>query len=208
MIALAFFRSGRILGIPDGGKMIIRRIRMKILNIYTDGACSNNQKEENAGGWGAILEYGDNSKELYGGEANTTNNRMEMTALVEALSALKRDGLTIRVFSDSTYLMSCFQNKWYVSWQKKGWKTSGNTPVKNKDLWIRLLSLTEKHEISFYIVKGHVNVLKEEQLTKEYSRFCEKNGVSFSYEEFKYIITMNNRADELANIGMAPYKPT
>ncbi len=180
---------------------------MTILNIYTDGACSNNQNAENAGGWGAILEYGSNKKELYGGEANTTNNRMEMTAMIEALSALKRDGLSIRIFSDSTYLMSCFLNKWYVSWQKKGWKTSGNTPVKNKELWIRLLELTEKHSISYYIVKGHVNVNKKEVMEKEYGRFCEKNGAGFSYEEFVYITEMNNRADELANIGMEPYKP-
>ncbi len=179
---------------------------MTILNIYTDGACSNNQKDINAGGWGAILEYGENIKEIYGGEANTTNNRMEMTALAEALSALKRNGLTIRVFSDSTYLMSCFRNKWYISWQKKGWKTSGNTPVKNKELWIRLLELTEKHSISFFIVKGHVNIQNAELMEKEYNRFCEKNGQQFSFDEFVYITKMNNRADELANIGMEPYK--
>lgn len=179
---------------------------MKILNIYTDGACSNNQKSENAGGWGAILEYGENRKELYGGEANTTNNRMEMTALIEALAALKRDPLIIRAFSDSTYLMSCFINKWYISWEKKGWKTSGNTPVKNKDLWIRLLDLIRPHDISFYIVKGHTDVRKEALMRKEYSRFCEKNGGDFSFEEFTYITKMNNRADELANLGMAPYK--
>lgn len=179
---------------------------MKLLNIYTDGACSNNQSDENAGGWGAILEYGDSRKEMYGGEADTTNNRMEMTALIEALSALKRDGLTIRVFSDSTYLMSCFRNRWYVSWEKKGWRTSANTPVKNKELWTQLLSLTGKHNISYYIVKGHVNVNKDEALRKEYGRFREKNGQEFSFDEFVYITKMNNRADELANIGMEPYR--
>lgn len=179
---------------------------MHILNIYTDGACSNNQQEKNAGGWGAVLEYKDNIKELYGGEADTTNNRMEMTALIEALSALKRPGLTIRVFSDSTYLMSCFIQKWYVSWKKNGWINSAKQPVKNKELWIQLLDLTEKHDISYYIVKGHVNTGNEAAMKKEYDRFIKKNGPSFEYDEFVYITKMNERADTLANKGMAPFK--
>lgn len=188
------------------GQQNERDFYMKILNIYTDGACSNNQSEENAGGWGAILEYGDVQKELYGGEANTTNNRMEMTALIEALSALKRPGLTINVYSDSTYLMDCFIKKWYVSWKKKGWKTSGNTPVKNKELWIQLLDLVEAHDITFHIVKGHVDINKEALMKKQYEKFCEKNGNICDFERFTYITKMNNRADELANIGMEPYK--
>ena len=130
---------------------------MAVLKIYTDGACSGNQNEKNAGGWGAVLEYGGAIKELSGGESDTTNNRMEMTALIEALSALKKDGLSIDVFSDSSYLMECFRKKWYLSWRKNGWKTAKKTPVENQELWRRLLELTEKHDIRFYRVKGHVN---------------------------------------------------
>ena len=102
-----------------------------VLRIYTDGGCAGNQSEENLGGWGAILEFAKNgdsgdgvqtaSKELYGNEANTTNNRMEMTALLEAFRAIKKDGQRIQVFSDSSYLMDCFRKKWYESWQANGW---------------------------------------------------------------------------------------
>ena len=180
---------------------------MAKLKIYTDGACSNNQNDTNAGGWGAILEWGEVQKELYGGEANTTNNKMEMTALIEALSCLKRTGLEIDVFSDSSYLMDCFRKKWYVKWQKNGWVNSAKEPVKNKDLWEQLLGLTSQHNIHFFKVKGHVDVSKDSSdLKKRYQKFTENNGSSFSYDDFIYITKMNNRADELANIGMEPYK--
>ena len=111
----------------------------RVLRIYTDGGCSGNQKEENLGGWGAVLEFGPGggaaTKELYGSLPNTTNNRMEMTALLEAFRAIKKDGQTIQVFSDSSYLMDCFRKKWYVNWQKNGWKTAQKKPVENRDLW-------------------------------------------------------------------------
>ena len=102
----------------------------KVLRIYTDGGCSGNQNEENIGGWGAILEFGSAVKELYGGEANTTNNRMEMTALLEAFRAIRKPGQSIQVFSDSSYLMDCFRKKWYENWQANGWKTSQKKPVR------------------------------------------------------------------------------
>ena len=86
---------------------------MAILRIYTDGACSGNQEKENFGGWGAVLEYGEHQKELFGGQANTTNNRMELTAVIEALKAIKGTGRTIEVFSDSAYVSNCFREKWY-----------------------------------------------------------------------------------------------
>ena len=86
---------------------------MSILKMYTDGACSGNQNENNYGGWGAILEFGIHQKELHGGEKNTTNNRMELTAVIEAFRALKRTGLQVEVYSDSSYVMNCFRNGWY-----------------------------------------------------------------------------------------------
>ena len=176
---------------------------MQIVNIYTDGACSGNQNETNIGGWGAVLEYGQHKKELYGGQINTTNNRMEMTALLSALQAMKREGLTIRVFSDSSYLMDCFRQKWYLGWQKNNWKTSKKTDVENRDLWMALLDEVKKHEITFYRVKGHVNLNSPNTNVEAHlKKFLEWNGPSFTREDFLYVTEMNNRADALANIAM------
>lgn len=176
---------------------------MNTICIYTDGACSGNQNKENLGGWGAILEYGPHIKELYGGEANTTNNRMEMTALLEALKALRKDSQTISVFSDSSYLMNCFREKWYLSWYQNGWKTAKKTEVENRDLWEQLLSLIQSHTISYYRVKGHVNLTsKKTNLDSLYQKFREWNGSEFGMERFLYITERNNRADSLANLGI------
>ena len=176
---------------------------MTVLRMYTDGACANNQEDVNFGGWGTILEYGNNRKELYGGEKNTTNNRMELKAVIEGFKALKRDGLEIEIFSDSSYVMNCFREKWYVNWQRNGWKTSKKEPVENRELWEELLSLTGRHKVSFYRVKGHVNLNSEStDLRKLYDKFAEWNGERFSYDDFLYVTEKNNRADELANLGI------
>ena len=175
----------------------------KVLRIYTDGGCSGNQQTENLGGWGAILEFGTAQKELFGSARNTTNNRMEMTALLEAFKAIKKENQTIQVFSDSSYLMDCFRKKWYVNWQQNGWKTSGKKPVENQDLWQQLLPYLQRHQMAFYRVKGHVNLnSKTTDFQKLYEKFTEWNGPAFSYEEFKYITEKNNRADQLANQGI------
>lgn len=180
---------------------------MNVINIYTDGACSGNQNDTNLGGWGAILEYGAHQKELYGGEINTTNNRMEMTALLKALACLKKDGQVIRVFSDSSYVMDCFRKKWYVNWRKNNWKTAKKTEVENRDLWEQLLELTERHQISFYRVKGHVSLSsKSTNFEKLYQKFVEWNGASFTMEDFLYVTEKNNRADELANLGVDQFR--
>lgn len=176
---------------------------MNILRIYTDGACSGNQNENNIGGWGAVLEYGEAQKELHGGELNTTNNRMELTAVIEAFKALKKEGQTIELFSDSSYVMNCFREKWYVGWEKNGWKNSSKKDVENQDLWKELLALVRKHNVSFYRVKGHVNLnSKVTDFDKLYEKFLEWNGTKFSFEDFKYVTEKNNRADELCNIAM------
>ena len=176
---------------------------MKILKIYTDGACSGNQSENNIGGWGSVLEYGEHQKELYGGQVNTTNNRMEMMAFIEALNAVKKDNQTIEVFSDSSYLMNCFREKWYEGWLKNNWVNSSKKPVENRDLWEKLLSLIEGHNISFYRVKGHVNLnSKTTNFNALYEKFIQMNGAGFSFEDFKYITEMNNKVDALANKGI------
>lgn len=175
----------------------------KIVAIYTDGACSGNQNETNTGGWGAILEYGQAMKELYGGEPDTTNNRMELTAVLEAFRALKKNGLDIAVFSDSAYLANCFREKWYVNWRRNGWKNTKKQPVENRDLWEEILAFTEANRVAFYRVKGHLNVNGASfDCAKEYGRFAEWNGDAFSEEDFLYATERNNRADELANIGI------
>lgn len=175
----------------------------KIVNIYTDGACSGNQDEKNFGGWGAVLEYGKHKKEAFGGEIDTTNNRMELTALAEALDMLTREDLPIRVFSDSSYLIRCMNEKWYINWEKNGWKNASKKPVENRDLWERIINHLSRHKFKFYHVKGHVNLDSERtDIDGLYKKFMAKNGNSFSKEEFKYITAMNNKADLLANEGI------
>jgi len=176
--------------------------KKQTINIYTDGACSGNQFEKNAGGWGVILEYGGHMKEIYGGELNTTNNRMELTALIEGLSSLTKKNFDVRVFSDSSYLINCFRKRWYEKWQTNGWMTSGKNPVENRDLWEKLLGFLPDYGFGFYLIKGHIGKgARETTLRSNYARFTEHNGDGFTYEKFLEIAEYNRRADELANLG-------
>lgn len=120
------------------------------VEVFTDGACSGNP---GPGGWGAILRWRGNEKELSGGEADTTNNRMELMAAIAALEALKRPS-TVDLHTDSQYLRGGIMG-WIHGWKKNGWKTSARKPVKNVDLWQRLDALREKHEVRWHWVKGH-----------------------------------------------------
>lgn len=124
---------------------------MKSVEIYTDGACRGNPGN---GGWGAILVYGTNKRELCGGEKNTTNNRMELTAVIEALSALK-EPCHVTLTSDSKYVIDSITKGWAESWKKRGWKKADKSPALNVDLWETLLNLLDRHEVSFVWVKGH-----------------------------------------------------
>lgn len=118
--------------------------------IYTDGACRGNP---GPGGWGALLEYGDKTRELYGGEAETTNNRMELTAAIQALNALKR-ACQVDLNTDSNYVRQGI-TQWLSRWKENGWKTAAKKPVKNADLWWRLDAACERHTIEWHWVKGH-----------------------------------------------------
>ena len=178
-----------------------------IVRMYTDGACSGNQNESNYGGWGAVLEYGEHIKELHGGEADTTNNRMELMAVIAAFKALKRDGLDIEVYSDSSYVMECFRKQWYVKWEQNGWKTSKKEPVENRELWEELLALVRRHNVGFFRVKGHVTISNEASMQKMYEKFLTWNGAGYTYEDFEYITKMNHRADALANEGIDEVRP-
>jgi len=124
---------------------------MKTVTLYTDGACSGNP---GPGGWGAILEYQGREKELSGGEESTTNNRMELTAVIRGLQALK-ESCIVELYSDSKYVIDGLEKGWAVSWRKNGWKKADKKPALNPDLWEILLDLTEKHELRYHWVKGH-----------------------------------------------------
>ena len=124
---------------------------MKRVTVYTDGACSGNP---GPGGWGAILVYNGIEKELSGGEENTTNNRMELTAVIEALSALK-ESCEVELYSDSKYVIDALEKGWAKSWRSRGWIKSDKTPALNPDLWEKLLLLTERHSIEYHWVRGH-----------------------------------------------------
>lgn len=130
--------------------------------IYTDGACSGNP---GPGGWGAILMYKNAKKEISGGCKNTTNNIMEITAVIEALKCLKIES-DVQIYSDSAYTVNAFNQKWIYGWIKNGWKTSSGTDVKNKELWQELYSLTQKHKVEFIKVKGHAD--------NEYNNRCDE----------------------------------
>jgi ribonuclease HI len=125
---------------------------MKEITIYTDGACSGNP---GPGGWGAVLLWGEHKKEIYGSEANTTNQRMEMKAVIEALKAVKVEGWDIYIYSDSAYVVNAFQQNWLQNWQRNGWLNSKKEPVANQDLWKELLALAQKNRVFLKKVKGH-----------------------------------------------------
>lgn len=139
--------------------------------IYADGGCRGNGKENTVGGYGAILIYGETRKEIKKGYKNTTNNIMELTAAIDALSLLK-ESCRVKLYSDSAYLVNCFRQGWIEKWQRNGWKTSNKEPVKNEELWKKLIDLADYHEIEFIKVKGHADN------------------------------ELNNRCDELANEAM------
>lgn len=121
------------------------------VELYTDGACSGNP---GPGGWGVILVVGDKEKELAGGEPDTTNQRMELQAVIQGLKALNRP-CKVKVYSDSAYFINALEKKWYVNWRKNGWKNSKGEPVKNRDLWEALLEQMDRHQLSLQKVKGH-----------------------------------------------------
>ena len=125
----------------------------KSIEIYTDGACSGNP---GPGGWGAVLRYKGVEKELSGGEKDTTNNRMELTAVIKALEALK-ERCSVTLYTDSKYVSDAFNQGWIYGWLKKDWKKSDGKPVLNKELWQRLYELWKQHDITLVWVKGHAD---------------------------------------------------
>ncbi len=124
---------------------------MKKVTIYTDGACSGNPGK---GGWGAVLIYGKIEREISGSEEETTNNKMELTACIEALKLLKEE-CEVELYSDSAYVVNAFNENWIEGWIANDWKNSQKKPVANKEIWQELISLCEKHKVTFKKVKGH-----------------------------------------------------
>ena len=144
----------------------------KTVSLYTDGACKGNPGK---GGWGVLMRYGSHEKELFGGEAHTTNNGMELTAIIQGLAALKRPCAVV-IYTDSQYVKNGME-QWIHGWKKNGWKTASKQPVKNEDLWQQLDRLAAQHQIQWQWVRGHAGH------------------------------TENERADALANQGVASVEP-
>ncbi len=140
---------------------------MKQVKLYTDGACSGNP---GPGGWGAILIYGKYKKEMSGGDKNTTNNKMELTAAIEGLSALT-EPCEVELYSDSKYLIDGMVKGWARSWKSKGWKKSDGKPALNPELWEKILDLDEKHKITYFWIKGHAG--------NQYNEQCDRLAVAF-----------------------------
>lgn len=143
----------------------------EVIDIYTDGACKGNP---GVGGWGALLEYNGRSRELFGGEAHTTNNRMELTAVIRALEAL-RHRCRVRLHTDSQYVQLGIST-WIHSWKKRGWKTADRNPVKNADLWRRLDELACEHDVEWIWVKGHAGHDGNERADELANRGCAAVG--------------------------------
>lgn len=143
---------------------------MNKIIAYTDGGCRGNGKENSIGGWGVVLEYKGRSKQIYGGTPDTTNNKMELTAVIKALEAVKTTNIPIEIYADSAYVVNGM-NQWVKNWIKKDWKKADKKPVENKDLWMKLNELSLKQDnISFLKVKGHddveLNVLADQLANK------------------------------------------
>ena len=135
---------------------------MEKVVIYTDGACSGNP---GPGGWGAILMYKENKKEIWGAKKDTTNNVMELTAVIEGLKLLKYP-CEVDLYSDSAYVVNAFEQGWIYNWVKNNWKTAGKDPVKNQEIWKELYDLTKMHQVKFHKVKGHSD--------NEYNNRCDE----------------------------------
>ncbi|MBR2743612.1 MAG: ribonuclease HI [Clostridia bacterium] len=157
---------------------------MKKVTVYTDGSSLGNP---GPGGYGAILFYKEHKKEISGGEAHTTNNRMEMRAVIEALSLL-REPCEVELYSDSRYVIDSVTRGWVYSWQKNGWKKADKSPAQNRDLWETLLPLLERHRVSFIWVKGHAD--------NEYNERCDELAVAFAKSLKK---TEGEKADDTGN---------
>lgn len=139
---------------------------MKKVTIYTDGACSGNP---GAGGWGAILQYNGHEKEISGGDKLTTNNKMELLAVISALELLK-EPCEVDLYSDSKYVIDSITKGWAMGWKARGWKKADKSPAKNIELWEKLLNLLETHNVTFHWVKGHAD--------NPYNNRCDELAVS------------------------------
>jgi len=130
----------------------------QLIELFTDGACKGNPGK---GGWGVLLRYNGHEKRLFGGESHTTNNRMELMAVIQGLGALKRDDCQVRVVSDSTYVLKGI-SEWLPQWKKRGWRTAARKPVLNADLWMQLDELSARHKVEWQWVKGHSGHIENE----------------------------------------------
>lgn len=171
---------------------------MKVVELFTDGACKDNQNKENVGGYGGVLHYRGHEKEFSGASRNSTNNIMELTAIIEGLKAIRDKDVRVEIYTDSAYIVNCFKERWYVDWIRRGWKTAVKKPVENRELWENLLILVESFsEVIFYKIKGHL-LPGAKDFDKWYNKFrTEEKEVSL--EGYRRYLSYNHRADELAS---------
>ncbi len=174
---------------------------MKHINIYTDGGCRGNQNDVNIGAYGTVIEDENAIINLSNSFENTTNNIMELTAVLEGFKYLKDKNISVNVYSDSAYVVNCFRDEWYKKWEKNNFINSKKQEVENKELWIELLHEFRKfHSVTFYKIKGHLNVNKPAEINKWYKKFKTQGDITL--EEYIHIVHMNHKADELLNIEM------
>ncbi len=179
----------------------------RTIYVYTDGACLGNQAETNSGGYAAFLKCGKYEKTISSGEQNTTNNIMEMKAVIEGLSLIKDKSYRVVVLSDSAYVVNCMNEKWYVKWRAKNWMITTNTPVKNKELWQRMLELVESFPaISFIKVKGHLDGKSQAEKKKWYDKLDESVKKTMSFDDYLIHIDRNVIVDELASSEAKKFK--
>ncbi len=171
---------------------------MKKIYIYSDGACSGNQTDCGKGGYASILRYGEIEKVVSGNVANTTNNRMELMAIICSLREIKKKDIPVYIFSDSGYIVNCINDKWYEKWIKNNWKREKTKEVLNQDLWKELLELYNMfYYIKFYHVKGNLKP-NTKDYEKYLNKFISQNKEEFTEELFLEVLKYNKKVDEIA----------
>lgn len=171
-----------------------------MLKVYTDGACLDNGKSENVGAWAYFMAYRNHEKKDSDFSSNTTNNQMELLAVINALKSIKKKNIKVMVYSDSAYIVNCINDKWYVKWRKNNWIKPDKKEVKNLELWKRLIELFESfNDINIFHVRSHLDLSNKVLIQKELIKFNSKNKTNISLEEFEKILKGNKLVDEMAS---------
>lgn len=180
---------------------------MKIIRLWSDGGCRGNNpnEQDNVGGTGTYLQCGEHTKKIHEGFENTTNNKMEMLAMIKGLKSIKRTDIPIEIYSDSAYTLNGFILGWIKGWERNDWKNAKKQPVANRELWEELVAEVRRMDkVDFYKVSGHVNLNKPAEVNKAYKKFIKNNPTKsdISMDEFIEIQEGNCESDRLTNLAM------